>query len=745
MARVQAGDKDLLKRIRERYKLMVEADDKNRRAAIEDFKFLHIPGEQWDQVTKKERGNRPCYEFNKTSIKVKRIVNEMRSNRPAGKVRAVEDSDKPTAEVMEGLCRNIANVSDLDTIADYAGEYQVGAGMGAWRIVTEYAEEDAFTQDILIKPIKNPFSLWADPSASDPLKRDAEDWILEDRIPNSQYEAKYGKSARKVDFDASEFDQKSDWEDDNTTRVVEYWWREPYTKELWLLDTGETVDAEDEASKLIDPSRITRKRESQCHKIMMCIASGDAILEGPTEQAGRNHRFVMVYGEWKVVDGEVIWHGLVRNAKDAQRSYNVSRTAVTETIATAPNSHFWATHEQAKGNTSLWARAHKEALPYLLYNSDAKAPGPPQRMGGPDVPVALIQEMQMADQELKDVTGVYDASLGERSNEKSGIAISRREQQTQIVNFNYPDNMSKGIKRTWEIVIDLIPEIYDTERVVRVIGIDGAEDYVKINTAGIGKNGEPVLMNDLTRGKYDVTVTVGPSYATQRQEAAESYGQLAQSDPTLMAVAGDLVYKSLDLPYADQIAERRRAMLPPPIQQMLGQGKNVPPEVAQAMAQVNQLSQQIQQQGQLVQQAASEAEKLKAAAESAVSDLNVKRAQFEADVEKSLANIATQEAALVLQQAKLTASSTNEQTGQLGESLKLDVQNAINGIQQLAAEYLQQATQQLVQIHSSAQPQVIVAPAPPRPRVKQIIRQNGALVPVYEDQMPQQMQPGMMQ
>jgi hypothetical protein len=657
-------DKDLLARIRRRFRLMEEADHDNRMEAQRDMEFLHVPGAQWDEDVKKARGSRPCYEFNKTRIKAKRVVNEMRANRPAGKVRAVEDSDRKTAEVIEGLGRNILSVCDFDTIADYAGEYQVGGGLGAWRIVTEYMD-DSFDQDIIVKPIPNPFNLYWDPASVDPLHRDAEDWCLLDRISKSAYAEKWPK-AKKIDFDAdTSFDDDADWHDETTVRVCEYHWREPYDKRLLQLKDGRVIDADSEAAQLIQKEMIRRERTARCHRILMCVASGDAILEGPVELKGKYHRFVAFHGEWIVIDGKPQWCGLTRYAKDAQRAYNVASTAVTETIASAPNTHYWVTTDQAAGNTGQWNKAIAENLPFLVYNADAKTPGPPTRSGGADVPVALLQEAQIRDQELKDVTGVYDASLGERSNEKSGVAIARRSEQTQIVNFNFPDNMAKAKQLTVTIINDLIPHYYDAERTVRVIGQDGAEEYVKINTVGLDPvTGEPVLLNDLTRGKYDVTVTVGPSFATQRQQAAETYTQMAAQDPALMPTAADLVYQAMDLPYADQIAERRKAMLPPQIQAIVSQGKELTPEVKQAMAQVQQMKQQVDQQGQLVQKAAQEAEQVKLEAEKSVSDLNVKRAQFDADVAKQLAQLAEREADLTLAQAKFIATQQQQQPAQ---------------------------------------------------------------------------------
>lgn len=695
--KASATDKELLTRLRKRFQLADKADNPNRVAAMADMKFLHVPGEQTDPKVKAARGTRPCYEFNKSRIKAKRISNEMRANRPSGKVRAVEDADRPTAEVVEGIGRNILSTCDFDTISDYAGEYQVGGGMGAWRIITEYCP-GSFDQDIIVKPIPNPFNLYWGPESVDVLHRDAPDWFLLDRLSKDAYEKKYGKKARTVDFESdTQFGDEQDWFNEaDGVRICEYHYKEPAERKLFQLIDGRVLAEGDKALEVIQPDQIKAERVEQYDKIMMCVASGDAILEGPVELKGKYHRFIVVHGEWIIIDGKPQWCGGTRYAKDAQRAYNVASTAITEAVATAPNSHFWATADQAKGNTDMWNRAISENLPYLLYNADGKAPGPPTRMGGPDIPVALIQEAQIRDQELKDVWGVYDASLGERSNETSGRAIAQRSEQGQIVNFNFPDNMAKAKQWTVTIINELIPCYYDTERTVRVIGVDGAEDYVKINTAGMDpKTGVPVLMNDLTRGKYDVTVTVGPSFATQRQQAAETYSQMAPQDPALMAVAGDLVYKAMDLPYADEIAERRRAMLPPQIQGIINKDKKQPPEVAQAMAQVETMKAQVEEQGQLVQQAAAEAEKIKADADKAISDLNVKRAQFDADIEKRLAQLAQREAALTVQEARIETAS---------DQLEMQAQ----------------AAQQVQQALSSA--------AAPRRRLARVRRENGELV-----------------
>lgn len=736
--------KALLVRIRERCSKMIEADEENRRDAKDDIRFVSVPGEQWDTKTRQARGSRPCYEFDKLSIKAQRVINEMRANRPAGKVRAAEDTDKKTADVREGLCRNIANVSDLDTICDYAGVYQVEGGMGAWRVITEYARYSKKKQRIRAEPIPDPFSLYWDDASTDPLKRDARDWCLLDTLPASDFKAKYPK-AQKISFSQGDCASNSAWDDQENIRICEYWYKEKAEKEIWTLTDGRRVDSTSAQAKDIDPSLIKDHETIEVDQIMMCIASGDSILEGPIKQAGTQHRFVVVHGAWKIIDGKPRWWGLVRKAKDAQRRYNVTQTAITETIASAPNTQFWATAKQAAGQTDTWDRAQTENLPYMLYNSDPQAPGAPQRMAGPQVPAALMAESQIADQELKDVTGVYDASLGERSNEKSGIAISRREQQTQLVNFNFPDNMAKGVMRTWEIFNDLIPEIVDTEQMVRVLGVDGAEDYIKVNTVGMDENGNPVIVNDMTTGEYDITVTVGPSFATQRQEASETYTQLIQAFPPLMQVAPDLIMKAMDSPYSEEIAERMRMLLPPQIQESLNKDKQLPPEVMQAMQQVKQMQDMVTQQGQMVQAAAAEATKMKDEAEkaqsgvqTAVSQLKVEQANFEANVAKELANIATKQAALATAEANLVKQAVEGQAQDLEsvdsarQSLADGSNQAVVAIQQMAQEFMQMAASVIQGIDERTQVQQTV-----KPRITSITRgPNGALIPQYEDAPP---------
>lgn len=734
MPRASESDKKLLSTLRERYQRAADADQENRARAMEDMKFVHEPGAQWDAQMKQERGSRPCLEFNRLRTTIKRVVNSIRAQRPSGKVRPTEDADKPTAEAYEGLIRNIWANSDGDSVIDTATEYVVSAGLGAWRIATRYSRDDAWDQDIVLEPIANPFCLYRDPAARDPFGSDADYWFLTSRMSRDAYKARWPK-ADVIGFeDNAEFDDDA-WSDEDSVRVVEYWYREPYAETLLLLSDGRTVKQsgltpEQVAQFAATGVSVVKSREVQCWRVKMVIASGEAILER-ADWAGSMFPFVMVHGESMVIDGKALWWGLVRHAKDAQRAYNYNRTAQVETVARAPTAKYWATAAQAEGHTEKWAEAHRQNFPVQLYNADPQAPGAPQRMPGADVPAALITLAQIDADDIKATTGIYDASLGNRSNETSGVAIRQRQQEGELSVYNYGDNVSKAVRRTWSLLVDLIPHIYDTQRQIRVLGADGAAKYLAINDGTI----------DLSRGKYDVTVTTGPSFSTQRQEAAEVYMGLAQANPAVFGVAGDLIFKSLDLPYAEDIAERLKAVLPPPIQQLLAAkeqsgGQQMPPEVTAAMARVDQAMGVVQQQSQLVQQAAAEVEGEKADAEKAKSEVQVAIANLKV-VE---ANLKAQEAAfkqLVAEtQARMGETQGAQDVANDREALSSQVAQALAAIQQQAADFAQQSTALIAEIMQRTQPQVIVADPP---KTKQVVveRRNGQLIGTIVE-VPQQ-------
>ena len=249
--------------------------------------------------------------------------------------------------------------------------------------------------------------------------------------------------------------------------------------------------------------------------------------------------------------------------------YNYWCSQEAEMLALAPKAPFIGYGGQFEGYEHQWKTANTTNWPYLEVNPDATdGQGGvlplPQRAMPPMAQTGLIQAKLGASEDIKSTTGQYDASLGMVSNERSGRAILARERQGDTGTYHYVDNLARAIRYTTRQIVDLIPKIYDTRRVARIIGVDGETKLAKIDPM----QPEPVReIRDETGvlieriynpsvGRYDVCVTTGPSYMTKRQEALDAMAQLLQGNPQLWAVAGDLFIKNMDWPGAQEMAAR---------------------------------------------------------------------------------------------------------------------------------------------------------------------------------------------
>lgn len=559
-----ADPKNKLAAMRKRYDRATEAVSTLYDEASDDVKFVTKPGAQWDKRTRAARGGRPCYEFPKLQGQVRQVVNAQRQARPQGKVRGVEEGDQGLAELMQGICRNIESVSNADMAYDIAFEASVKGGFGAFRIVTDYRSQDDFDLDIFIKPIFNQFSVKFDPAAVERDRRDAMFAFVEESMPEEMFEAQY------PDADMKGFDDNKDckgWKEAGKVRVVEYWWKEPVKRELLALSNNDVVDASevDEGELAKAGLQVLRRRTVKSHKVMSVLTNGHEFLDEPTEFPSKFIPIIPVWGNITNIDGEDYWQGIVREAKDAQRLHNVHRSATIEAVAKAPKAPYMVTAEQIKGYEGQWKRANAEDYPYLLYNAVSGGAPVPQRTPQSEVPVALIQMAAIDSDDMKAATGIYDASLGARSNETSGRAIGQRKEQGAVATFHYSDNLSYAIRYEYEILVDMIPRVYDTPRVVRILGADGGEKWKQLYQTVTDDEGNEVTLNDISKGKYDVAITVGPSYATQRMEAVDTFanlaGQIGSSFPALGPLFAYQVVSNMDLPGSEEVTEAVRKML----------------------------------------------------------------------------------------------------------------------------------------------------------------------------------------
>lgn len=536
------------------------------RLAEEDMEFAFMPDTQWDEWMAQSRVGRPMYTVNKLRQAMKQITNDQRQNRPQAKVRAVEDSDADLAEIRQGLIRNIDQTSEADRARDTAFQFAVGGGYGVWRVNYSYEDDGGFDMVIRKEEISNPYTVVFDPAAKAKDRRDARFAFVDSSWARSAFREKW-PDAKLVSVDDCSETNKNWFQEEDVT-VSEYWYKTSETYTLVLMSNGASYDEAEIADVMDEMAQagitVQRSRKATREKVWQCIVSGAEILEGPNEWAGRFIPLVPVWGEILNLGGKETFFGAVRFGKDAQRMYNYERSTFIEVLSDQPYSPFMAPAESIAGYEGQWNNLKTKRPPVLLYKSNPELPnaGKPSREPTAQFPAALAQAAAISSDDIKAATGIYDASLGARSNETSGRAILARQREGDVANFDYIDNLSYAMKYDFEITNDLITKIYDTERQIRIIGEDGAEKVIRVNQAVLDQQtGREVTLNDLSQGRYDIAVTVGPSYTTQRMEAAEAMMQLANDPSPLGMVAKYGFIKSLDMPGLDDVRKAARRIV----------------------------------------------------------------------------------------------------------------------------------------------------------------------------------------
>ncbi len=584
-----------------RFKLAEEAEAPVRTPSLEDFKFR--AGDQWPMNVKQAReiDQRPCLTINRTTQFMRSVTNDTRQNRPSLKITAVDDSTEETADVLEGIVRHIQAQSDADIAYDTATDCQVTGGFGYFRVLTDYCDERSFDQDIKIKRIKNPFTVYFDPNAQEPDYSDAKWCFIVSDMEKDEFRSQY-PDVEASDVELSSIgDNQPGWVTNDNIRVAEYFVVEEKPRTIYMLSDGQKTFVVDNLPKELPMGlAVLKQRESVERKVCWYKISAFKKLE-EQDWPGKYIPVIPVLGEDIDIDGERHLFGLIRGLKDSQRQYNYWSTMMTESIALAPKAPFIMAEGQDEGFEAYWDTANTKSYSRLVYKPvsvGGLALPPPMRNQAEPPIQAMVQAINQASNDMKATTGIYDANLGNKSNEQSGRAIMARQQEGDIANFNYSDNLRRSMKHLGRILLDLIPKIYDAPRVMRILHEDGTSKSVPINQA-IGKPDPQTGVQkifDVTTGKYDVDVSVGPSYTTKRMEMAATMSEMVKAYPPLMDKAGDLIVHSMDFAGHDQLAERLKLFLPPQVQDEANGDQALPPSVKAKMQQMTQMISALSQQ-----------------------------------------------------------------------------------------------------------------------------------------------------
>jgi len=619
------SDSDILTVARSRLDMAMSALSDSRQDENDDLKFYAGSPDnhwQWPADVLATRGAvqgqtinaRPCLTINKLPQHVRQVTNDQRQNRPGAKVIPVDDNaDVEVADIFNGMIRHIEYISDADVAYDTACENQVAYGEGYIRLLTEYCEDNSFDQDIKIGRIRNSFSVYMDPTIQDPTGADAKYCFVTQDLTKEEFERMYPDAAPVTTLQSLGVGDQSlsNWLNEDTIRVADYYYIDYDRATLNLYPGNATAfegTPEDKQLKAFYGKPV-KSRESDRPKVRYCKINGYEILE-QREWAGRYIPVIRIVGNEFEVDGRLYVSGLVRNAKDAQRMYNYWVSQEAEMLALAPKAPFIGYGGQFEGYEDKWKTANTNNWPYLEVNPDVtdgqgSVMPLPQRAQPPMASSGLLQAKAGASEDIKATTGQYNASLGMGSNERSGKAILARQREGDVGTYHYGDNLARGVRHVARQLVDLIPKIYDTQRIARIIGEDGNTKMVKINPDQpepvnkiIDQNG--IVIEKIYNpgvGKYDVVATTGPGYATKRQEALEAMAQLLQGNPQLWTVAGDLFVKNMDWPGAQEMAKRFAKTIDP---KLMGDGEDNPALQA-AQQQMQAMGQEMEQMHQMIQ------------------------------------------------------------------------------------------------------------------------------------------------
>ena len=582
-------------------------------AAMDDVRFVDAVDGQWDEATRTTRQGRPTMTFDKLSGAIDQTVGGHLQNRPSVKVRGAEDDDADTAEIYEGLIRQIEQRGSKAYKTGF--KYTVKGGWGAWRVRHDFLDDDSIHQDIILDEVKNPFSVLVDPIVQTAdLDRMRYGFVFDD-MDKEEYEKAYPKAVSDMSTGYDFKGSKKLWMNDDTVRVCEYYRLvEDGEKTIHLLSDNRVVEEDEGFLALLDELAaagitVLKSRTTPRTKLEHFKLNAVDILE-EVDEVGKFVPLVPVLGKNSIVDGELLSRGLTRKGKDAQRLYNYERSTYVETVALQPKQPYFATANMIKGHEPRWKAINTSNDPVMLFNFDNG--NKPFRQAPAQPSPALLTGLQISSDDIKSTTGIYDASLGARSNETSGRAIRERKLEGSTATFEFTDELNEAIEHTGRIYVDLIPKVYDGTRTIRILGEDMAEKVETINRPmKDNATGENYTLNDLSRGKYDVKITVGPAYSTRRAETADSLAQIISQNPAEGELIGDIYYSSLDLVGADELVKRKRKV---GIQRGFIEPNE---EEQQEMAQASQGQQQAQAQQQQLQQAMQQAQLANEQAETA--------------------------------------------------------------------------------------------------------------------------------
>jgi len=607
-----------------------EADHDNREMAREAHLFIDKRDGQWEPYWWEANQNKPRYTFDNVNPIVDQVASEIEQAdfdirvSPAG-----GNATKDIASTYDGLIRNIENLSNARQVYSQAARGMITGGFDAWRVSQKFVDDNSFDQDIVIEKIGNPVDrVWFDPAAELQDKSDSRYAFVLHPMAVDEYRSRWPEGSEESVSD----DREGDAYYDKAEAIVvgEFLYVESEDRELVLMSNGQTHEVNEDFEKVVDDLAMigvteVRRRTRKAHKVCSRFFDNKDWLEDDRETVFNRIPVIPAYANFKIFEGKTLYWGVVEKLLDPQRVLNYAMSRSIEEGALAPRAKYWMTPAQAAGHEDEIATLNTNSNPVQFFNPDPEFPAVPQQQGGAQVNQGLSMIAQSMQGMINATAGMFAANMGDNPNAQSGVAIRQLQNKGDNGTYKYSRSMEIAIAATGRLIKDAIPKVYDTQRTVRVLREDESFDMASINQQAIdNETGEIVTINDLSVGSYDVICKAGPSFKNRQEETLEAITNLAQVDPSIMQIAGDLMLQSVNTPAASQIAERKRA-------QMLQQG--LIPQSQMTEEEIMEMQQaQMMAQGQQAPDPAmvlAQAEQMKAEAEMMRSQIEMQKLQNE--------------------------------------------------------------------------------------------------------------------
>lgn len=638
-------DKEIFLECADRLRLAEEVESPNRANAIDDLEFAD--GQQWpDDIYNARARNQVSLTINHTATLVRRVVNNMRQQRPRIKVHPVGDGVQlEDARVANGLIRHVETLSKASVAYDTGGESAVRIGWGYWRIVGRYPDERSQTQELYIDTVRNTFTGYIDPAAQLPDGSDMGWFIFSTKMKKTEFKRNHPGVELNEWIAMGAGDNQSQWENKEEIRLAEYYRIKKTKDTLYTMSDGRALmKSEYLASKqafelagitiAVDAKGKERSRPTERRQVQWFLINGTKVVD-KRDLPGTWIPVVRVEGNVLDLNGQVRRKGMIRDVKDPARMVNYWESAKTAKLALSSKAPWVMAEGQSDGHPE-WDDANQKPYSSLKYKlilglDGNPIPGvpPPQRMQAVEVEAGFAEAMQSAMQHLTAVAGMpHEPQQDTPGAVVSGVALRRRQAISDISHFQYYDNQTMAIAQTGRILLDLFPHYYSEERMQRIIGEDGVPEMVGLNKPKVNDQGITEIKNNMTVGRYDVVMDTGPGYDTKRQEGAETMMDLLRIGPIAEIVAksgADLLFRSIDAPYMDQLADRVMPQNPQGMEKVM---KDLP---EQAQNIIKAMSAKSQQQDQLIQHLQLEI-KYKTGIETGWQQTELKKAQISATV-----------------------------------------------------------------------------------------------------------------